>query len=87
MSVSFARVPCHTQEKHLGSGITVWYGNTMVTEGKSLLQVIKTAERIIGSVLHSTDSIHTQRCRTVSSNITQHTLQVDSGCDRRQLLV
>lgn len=69
MRVSFARVPespvthwCELlKDKTIFSGITVWYGTT---EEKSLLQVIKTAERIIGSFLPSTDSIYTQCCRT-----------------------
>ncbi|XP_036384123.1 zinc finger protein GLIS3-like, partial [Megalops cyprinoides] len=48
-------------ESILNSGITVCFGHTTQAERRSLQQVIKTAERFIGSDLPSMDTLYTQR--------------------------
>ncbi|XP_060716983.1 uncharacterized protein LOC132839820 isoform X2 [Tachysurus vachellii] len=58
-----------TIEIILSSCITVWFGNCMISDRKSLQRIVRTAEKIIGVSLPSITDTYTTRCIRKANSI------------------
>ncbi|KAK3551887.1 hypothetical protein QTP70_031649, partial [Hemibagrus guttatus] len=58
-----------TIESILNSCITAWFGNCTVSDRKTLQQILRTAEKIIGVSLPSITDIYTTRCIRKANSI------------------
>ncbi|KAK3559404.1 hypothetical protein QTP86_013372 [Hemibagrus guttatus] len=58
-----------TIESVLSSCITAWFGNFTVSDRKTLQQIVRTAEKIIGVSLPSITDIYTTRCICKANSI------------------
>ncbi|KAK3564751.1 hypothetical protein QTP86_024966, partial [Hemibagrus guttatus] len=54
--------PKHVLQSILSSSITAWFGNCTISDRKTLKQIVRTAEKIIGVFLPSITDIYTTRC-------------------------
>ncbi len=63
-------------ESILTNGITVWFGNTTQAERKALQRVLKTAERISGSDLPSTNTVRNAAAKMYRASSGGHTSQL-----------
>lgn len=58
-----------TIESILTNCISVWYSNCSVSDRKALQRVVKTAQRITGTQLTTTENIYHKRCLGRARNI------------------
>ncbi|KAK3548313.1 hypothetical protein QTP70_009574 [Hemibagrus guttatus] len=58
-----------TIQSVLSSCITAWFGNCTVSDRKTLQQIVRTAEKIIGVSLPSTTDMYTTRCICKANSI------------------